>query len=81
MHEQRVAPQRSHGSHRDRSVKLYTYVLPNSKIDKNTDLNEFTRSVDFLEHWAGFDLWSALPDEVEDFKEGTRWDKRGPLDN
>ena len=57
----------------ERSVKLYTFVLPNQKIDKATPLDDFSRSVDFLEHWAGFDLWTALDDEVEDFKEGTAW--------
>ena len=56
-----------------RSVKLYTFVLPNEKITPATDINDFSRSVDFLEYWAGFDLWSELPNEIEDYKEGTAW--------
>jgi len=64
----------------ERSVQLYTFVLPNRKIDKDTDIDTFARSVDYLEHWAGFDLWSELDDETEAFKEGTAWGNWGPLD-
>jgi len=63
----------------ERSVKLYTFVLPNEKIEKTTSLDEFVRSTDFLEHWGGFDLWSELPDDVEAFKEGTAWRGWGEL--
>ena len=63
----------------DRSVKLHTFILPNKKIDSETELSTFARSVDYLEHWAGFDLWSALEDDVEAFKEGTAWGNWGPL--
>ena len=61
------------------SVKLYTFILPNRAIDSDTDLKTFARSVDYLEHWAGFDLWSELEDEVEDFKEDTAWGNWGAL--
>lgn len=65
----------------ERSVKLHTFILPNRVIDGSTQLETFARSVDYLEHWAGFDLWSELEDEVEDYKEGTAWGNWGPLDN
>ncbi len=54
-------------------VKLYTFVLPNRVIRDDTNLNRFARSVDFVEHWAGFDLWSELPDDVEGYEEGVVW--------
>jgi endonuclease G len=63
----------------ERSVKLYRFVLPNEKIDGSTDLRMFARSVDFVEHWAGMDLWAKLPDEIEAYKEGTAWWPWGPL--
>jgi endonuclease G len=63
----------------ERSVKMFTYVLPNEKIDRARELSDYARSVDYVEHWAGFDLWSELPDDVEAFKEGTDWRPAGPL--
>lgn len=63
----------------ERSVKLYTFILPNRKIDANTGLGAFARSVDYLEHWAGMDFWPELPDDVETYKEGTVWHLWGPL--
>lgn len=62
-----------------RSVKLYTFILPNESIDSSTPLETFARSVDYLEHWAGFDLWSELPDDEEDYKESMAWEPWGPL--
>lgn len=66
---------------KERSVKVYTFVLPNQAIDKDTPLSQFSRSVDFLEHWAGFDLWSELEDGAEQFKEGTNWGPWGVISN
>ena len=48
---------------------LYTVVLPNKVIDKDKPLLLFCKTVDYVEHWAGFDLWSALPDGEEVVKE------------
>ena len=55
------------------SVKLYTLILPNRPIPNDTPLSNFARSVDFLEHWAGFDLWAGLPRSEQDYKEGIVW--------
>ncbi len=55
------------------TVMLYTFVLPNRVIRDGMDLTWFAQSVDFVEHWAGFDLWAELPDDVEDYKEGVVW--------
>jgi len=63
----------------DSVTKLYTLVLPNKRIDGDTPLTRFVRSVDYLEHWAGFDLWAELPDAAETFKESTTWSPWAPL--
>ena len=44
-------------------VRLYTFVLPNVEVPKSAKLSNFMWSVDKLEHWAGMDLWSKLPNE------------------
>jgi endonuclease G len=55
------------------SLKMYTLILPNRKISNDTSLKDFARSVDYLEHWAGFDLWSAVPADEQKYKEGIAW--------
>ena len=50
---------------------LWAFVLPNRAIPSDTPLNAFAVSTDYLEHWSGLDLWSAIDDEQEDALEAT----------
>jgi endonuclease G len=50
-------------------IRIWAYVLPNEPIPGTTPIDKFKRTTDFLEHWAGFDLWSALADDIEQMLE------------
>ena len=44
---------------------MWAFILPNEGIASNTPIAGFGVNTDFLEHWAGFDLWDKLADDVE----------------
>ncbi len=58
-------PSRSTACDRSHRLRLWAYVLPNAPIDNSTPIDDFAVTTDFLEHWAGFDLWSALAEDIE----------------
>ena len=45
--------------------QMWALVLPNEVIPATTPIDGFRVTTDFLEHWAGFDLWSELAEDVE----------------
>ena len=45
--------------------QMWAYILPNQAIDSTTAIQDFGVTTDFLEHWAGFDLWSRLAEDIE----------------
>ncbi len=50
----------------DDKKKMWAFILPNDKIPSKTPIKEYAVPTDYLEHWAGFDLWSKLDDVEED---------------
>ena len=45
--------------------QMWAFILPNEAIASNTPIGDFGVTTDFLEHWAGFDLWDKLADDAE----------------
>lgn len=45
-------------------IELRAWVMPNAEL-RDAVLDEYRVSCDFLEHWAGVDLWAGLPDQQE----------------
>lgn len=45
---------------------VWAYMLPNKVLDTRDSWAQLYRiDIDFVEHWSGLDLWSALPDDIE----------------
>lgn len=61
----------------DGIIRLHTFVLPNAVVP-DAELGSFVWSVDKLEHWAGMNLWSELPNE--DSQEKVVWKMWGGSD-
>ncbi len=56
----------------DDSKTIWAFILPNDKIATKTPIKRFAVPTDYLEHWAGLDLWSELDDSEEmDLEETT----------
>ncbi len=49
----------------DNSKTIWAFILPNDKIATKTPIKRFAVPTDYLEHWAGLDLWSELDDTEE----------------
>ena len=45
-------------------LRLWSYILPNEAIDSDRNIDDFAVTTDYLEHWAGFNLWSNLAADI-----------------
>ena len=59
---------------------MWAFILPNEATASNTPIEDFGVTTDFLEHWAGFDLWDRLADDTEsDLESQTQAPWESPL--